>query len=64
MTMLWSIKKPSYSIVLYNELIYFLYYGGPPTEINAAIIVNGGKVIVVMTESGVEMNYFFLYFID
>ena len=41
--------KPSYNIVRYYVLIYFVYYGGPPTAMNAvlAIIADGGRAIVV-----------------
>jgi hypothetical protein len=41
--------KPSYNIVCYYVVIQFVYYGGPPTAMNAvlAIIANGGRAIVV-----------------
>ncbi len=36
--------KPSYTIVLYYPFSLFVYYGGPPTAMNAvlAIIAGGG----------------------
>ena len=48
--------KPSYIFVLYHVLIQFLYYGGPPTAMNAvlAIIANGGQAIVVIDREAVE----------
>ena len=38
------ITKPSYNMVRYNVLIYYVYYGNPPTPMNAvlAIIADGG----------------------
>jgi hypothetical protein len=40
--------KPSYDIVRYFVLIYFLYYGSPPKAINAvlAIIADGRRAFV------------------
>ena len=65
--MLWSIKKkPSNNIVLYYVLIYFVYYDGLPTAMNAmfAIIANGGRSIVVIDRKAVNINYFLVLFID
>jgi hypothetical protein len=58
--------KPSYNIVLYYVLILFVYYGGPPTAMNAvlAIISDGKWAIIVINREVVQINYFLLYFID
>ena len=58
--------KPSYDIVRYFVLIYFLYYGSPPKAINAvlAIIAGGGQAIDVIYREGLEIYYVLLYFID
>ncbi len=52
--------KPSYKIVRYYVLIKFVYYGGPPTAVNAVldIITNGGRAIVAIDKEAVEINYF------
>ena len=54
--------KPSYTIVHYYVFSYFIYYGGPPTAINAvlAFIADGGRVVVVIYREGVEINYVLL----
>ena len=51
--------KLSYNIVHYYVISWFIYYGGPPTTMNAvlAIIANGGRAIVV------EINKFIINFI-
>ncbi len=43
-----------------------MYYGGPPTAMNAilAIIANGERAIIVINREAVQINYFLLYFID
>jgi hypothetical protein len=59
--------KPSYTIVLYYVFSLFIYYGGPSTAMNAAlaIIANGGQaIVIVIFRVAVEVNYFFLLFID
>ena len=50
--------KPSYIIVRQYELSWFVYYGGPPTLMNAilAIIANSGRVIIEIIREGVEIN--------
>ncbi len=54
--------KRSYNIVRYYVLIQLVYYGGPPTSMNAvlAIIADGGRAIVVIDREAVEINYFLL----
>ena len=48
----------SYTIVHYNVISKFVYYGGPPTAMNAvlAIIADGGRAIVVIYREAVEIN--------
>jgi hypothetical protein len=50
--------KPSYIIVHYYVISYFVYFGGPPTAMNAvlAIIADGGRAIVVIYREAVEIN--------
>ncbi len=54
--------KPSYTIAHHYVLIEFLYYGNPPTAMNAvlAIIADGRRAIIVIHREGVEINYFLL----
>ena len=56
----------SYNIVRYYLFSKFIYYGGPPTAMNAvlAIIADDRQAIVVICTEGEEINYFLLYFID
>ena len=48
----------SYTIVNYIFICYFVYYGGPPTVMDAifATIVDGGWAIVLIYREGVEIN--------
>ena len=50
--------KPNYTVVLYDILIYFVYYGGLLTTMDAilATIANGERVISEKTERPVELN--------
>ena len=50
--------KPSYIIVHYHVISQLVYYGGPPTAMNAvlAIIADGGQAIVVIYREAVEIN--------
>jgi hypothetical protein len=50
--------NPSYNIVHNYVFSKFVYYGGPPTAMNAvlAIIADGGQAIVVFCREGVEIN--------
>jgi len=50
--------KPSYTIVHYYVISKFIYFGGPPTAMNAvlAIIADGGRAIVVIYREAVEIN--------
>ena len=43
-----------------------MYYGGPPTEMNAilAIIADGEQAIIVINIEAIQINYFLLFFID
>jgi hypothetical protein len=52
----------SCTIALYYVFSQFVFYGGPPTAINAvlAFIANGGRAIVVIYREGVGINYFLL----
>ena len=57
--------KLSYNIVHYYVISWFIYYGGPPTTMNAvlAIIANGGQAIAVIFREAVEINKFIINFI-
>ena len=50
--------NPSYTIILYYVLMWFVYYGGPPTAVNTvlAIIANGGQAIIVIYREAVEIH--------
>ena len=43
-----------------NLSLSLVYYGGPPTAMNAvlAIIADGGRAIVAIDREAVEINYF------
>jgi hypothetical protein len=64
--MLWSIKNKAelYYCLLLCIYLVRIYYGDPPTAMNAvlAIIDDGGQVIVVIDREAVEINYFLLYY--
>jgi hypothetical protein len=48
------------TIVCYYVLLLFVYYGGPPTAVNAvlAIIADGEQLIVVTDREAAEINLF------
>ena len=50
--------KPSYIIVHCYGISKFVYFGGPPTAMNAvlAIIADGGQAIVVIYREAVKIN--------
>ena len=50
--------NPSYTIILYYVLMWFVYYGGPPTAVNTvlAIIANVGQAIIVIYREAVEIH--------
>ena len=50
--------KPSYNIVRYCVLIYFVYYGSSPIVMNAvlAIIAGGGRAIFLIYREAVEIH--------
>jgi hypothetical protein len=49
-----------------RSISLLVYYGGPPTAINAVLAINadGRRAIVVIYREAVQINYFPLYFID
>ena len=55
--------KRSSIIVHYIVLMQFVYYGSPPTAMNAVldIIANGGLGIIVIFREAVEKNIFLNY---